>query len=70
MKFYKPPLEKAENVRSKYDIIEDFSCDEVLTPDGEARNSALKNANAFCVPDLLRDKTKLAFENQASNSGK
>jgi len=61
-KFYKLPLEKAENVPWKLDIIEDFSSDEVLALDDEARNSALKNVNEFFVLDLLRDKTKLAFK--------
>ena len=61
-KFYKLPLEKAENVPWKYDIIQDFSSDEVLALDDEARDSALKNVNEFYVLDLLRDKTKLAFK--------
>ncbi len=61
-KFYKLPLEKAENVPWKVDIIEDFSSDEVLALDDEARSSALKNVNEFYVLDLLRDKTKLAFK--------
>ena len=61
-KFYKLPLEKAENVPWKVDIIQDFSSDEVLSLDDEARNSALKNVNEFYVLDLLRDKTKLAFK--------
>ncbi len=61
-KFYKLPLEKAESVSWKYDIIEDFSSDEVLALDDEARNNALKNVNEFYVLDLLRDKTKLTFK--------
>jgi hypothetical protein len=61
-KFYKLPLEKAENVPWKVDIIQDFSSDEVLSLDDEARNSALKNVKEFYVLDLLRDKTKLAFK--------
>lgn len=61
-KFYKLPLEKAENVPWKYDIIEDFSSEEVLALDDEARDNALKNVNEFYVLDLLRDKTKLAFK--------
>ena len=61
-KCYKLPLEKAENVPWKYDIIEDFSSDEVLALDDEARNNALKNVDDFYVLDLLRDKTKLAFK--------
>ena len=61
-KFYKLPLEKAESVPWKYDIIEDFSSDEVLALDNEARNNALKNVNEFYVLDLLRDKTKLTFK--------
>ncbi|MBN2314656.1 MAG: DUF4230 domain-containing protein, partial [Sedimentisphaerales bacterium] len=61
-RFYKLPLEKAENVPWKYDIIQDFSSDEVLALDDEARDSALKNVNEFYVLDLLRDKTKLAFK--------
>jgi len=61
-KFYKLPLEKAENVPWKYDIIQDFSSDEVLALDDEARDNALKNVNEFYVLDLLRDKTKLAFK--------
>jgi hypothetical protein len=61
-KFYKLPLEKAENVPWKFDIIEDFSSDEVLALDDEARDNALKNVNEFYVLDLLRDKTKLAFK--------
>jgi hypothetical protein len=55
-------LEKAENIPWKYDIIEDFSSDEVLALDDEARNNALKNVDEFYVLDLLRDKTKLAFK--------
>ena len=46
----------------KVDIIQDFSSDEVLALDDEARESALKNVNEFYVLDLLRDKTKLAFK--------
>jgi len=61
-KFYKLPLEKAENVPWKYDIVEDFSSDEVLALDNEARNNALTNVNEFYVLDLLRDKTKLTFK--------
>ena len=61
-KFYKLPLEKAENVPWKVDVIEDFSSDEVLALDDEARQNALKNVNEFYVLDLLRDKTKLAFK--------
>lgn len=61
-KFYKLPLEKAENVPWKVDIIQDFSSDEVLALDDEARDSALKNVNEFYVLDLLQDKTKLAFK--------
>jgi len=61
-KFYKLPLEKAENVPWKVDIIQDFSSDEVLALDDEARNNALKNVKEFYVLDLLRDKTKLAFK--------
>lgn len=61
-KFYKLPLEKAENVPWKFDIIEDFSSDEVLALDDEARNNALQNVKEFYVLDLLRDKTKLAFK--------
>ena len=61
-KFYKLPLEKAENVPWKVDIIQDFSSDEVLSLDDEARNNALKNVKEFYVLDLLRDKTKLAFK--------
>ena len=61
-RFYKLPLEKAENVPWKYDIIQDFSSDEVLALDDEARNNALQNVNEFYVLDLLRDKTKLAFK--------
>ena len=61
-KFYKLPLEKAENVPWKYDIVEDFSSDEVLALDDEARNNALKNVNEFYVLNMLRDKTKLTFK--------
>ncbi len=61
-KFYKLPLEKAENVPWKYDIVEDFSSDEVLALDNEARKNALQNVNEFYVLDLLRDKTKLTFK--------
>ena len=46
----------------KLDIIEDFSSDEVLALDDEARQNALKNVDEFYVLDLLRDKTKLAFK--------
>lgn len=61
-RFYKLPLEKAENVPWKVDIIQDFSSEEVLALDDEARASALSNVNEFYVLDLLRDKTKLAFK--------
>ncbi|MBN1803786.1 MAG: DUF4230 domain-containing protein [Sedimentisphaerales bacterium] len=61
-KFYKLPLEKAENVPWKYDIVEDFSSDEVLALDNEARSNALQNVNEFYVLDLLRDKTRLTFK--------
>ncbi len=61
-KFYKLPLEKAESIPCKYDIIENFSSDEVLALDNEARNNALKNVNEFYVLDLLRDKTRLTFK--------
>ena len=61
-KFYKLPLEKAENVPWKYDIVEDFSSDEILALDNEARNNALENVNEFYILDLLRDKTRLAFK--------
>jgi hypothetical protein len=61
-RFYKLPLEKAENVPWKYDIIQDFSSDEVLALDDEARENALKNVKEFYVLDLLQDKTKLAFK--------
>jgi len=61
-KFYKLPLEKAENVPWKVDIIQDFSSEEVLSLDDEARNSALKNVEEFYILDLLQDKTKLAFK--------
>jgi hypothetical protein len=61
-KFYKLPLEKAENVPWKFDIIQDFSSDEVLSLDEEARNNALKNVQEFYLLDLLQDKTKLAFK--------
>lgn len=55
-------MEKAEIVSWKYDIVEDFSSDEVLALDNEARNNALQNVNEFYVLDLLRDKTKLTFK--------
>ena len=61
-KFYKLPLEKAENVPWKVDIIQDFSSEEVLSLDDEARNNALKNVEDFYLLDLLQDKTKLAFK--------
>jgi len=61
-KFYKLPLEKAENVPWKVDIIQDFSSDEVLSLDDEARESALQNVKEFYVLDLLQDKTRLAFK--------
>jgi len=61
-KFYRLPLEKAESIPWKYDIIENFSSDEVLALDNEARNNALKNVNEFYVLDLLRDKTRLTFK--------
>ena len=49
-------------MRWKIDIIEDFSSDEVLALDNEARDNALKNVNEFYVLDLLQDKTRLAFK--------
>jgi hypothetical protein len=61
-RFYKLPLEKAENVPWKVDIIEDFSSEEVLALDDEARDNALQNVKEFYVLDLLQDKTKLAFK--------
>jgi len=61
-KFYKLPLEKAENVPWKVDIIQDFSSEEVLSLDDEARESALQNVKEFYVLDLLQDKTRLAFK--------
>jgi hypothetical protein len=61
-KFYKLPLEKAENIPWKYGIVEDFSSDEVLALDNEARENALQNVNEFYGLDLLRDKTKLTFK--------
>ena len=67
-KFYKLPLEKAENVPWKYDIIEDFSSEEVLSLDEEARNDALKNVNELYGLDLLKDKTKMAFKKIVSLS--
>ncbi len=67
-KFYKLPLEKAENVPWKYDIIEDFSSEEVLSLDDEARNNALQNVNELYVLDLLKDKTKMAFKKIVSLS--
>jgi hypothetical protein len=67
-KFYKLPLEKAENVPWKYDIIEDFSSDEVLSLDDEARTNALQNVNDLYVLDLLKDKTKMAFKKIVSLS--
>ena len=67
-KFYKLPLEKAENVPWKYDIIEDFSSDEVLALDDEARDNALSNVNDLYVLDLLQDKTRMAFKRIVSLS--
>jgi hypothetical protein len=55
-------LEKAENIPWKYGIVEDFSSDEVLALDSEARENALQNVNEFYGLDLLRDKTKLTFK--------
>jgi hypothetical protein len=62
-KFYKLPREKAEDVPWKWDTTEDFSSDEVLALDNEARSAALKNVNEFGVLDLLQNKTRLVFEN-------
>jgi len=67
-KFYKLPLEKAENVPWKYDIVEDFSSDEVLALDNEARNNALQNVNEFYALDFLGDKTKRTFKKMFSLS--
>jgi len=67
-KFYKLPLEKAENVPWKYDIIEDFSSDEVLALDDEARENAMSNVNDLYVLDMLQDKTKMAFKRIVSLS--
>jgi len=67
-KFYKLPLEKAENVPWKVDIIQDFSSDEVLSLDEEARNNALQNVNDLYVLDLLKDKTRMAFKKIVSLS--
>ncbi len=57
-KLYKLPLEKAENAPWKYDIIEDFSSDEVLALDDEARDNALSNVNDLYVLDMLQDKNE------------
>ena len=67
-KFYKLPLEKAENVPWKYDIIADFSSDEVLALDDEARENALSNVNDLYVLDMLQDKTRMAFKRIVSLS--
>lgn len=67
-KFYKLPLEKAENIPWKYDIIDDFSSEEVLALDDEARENALSNVNDLYVIDLLQDKTKMAFKRIVSLS--
>ena len=67
-KFYKLPLEKAENVPWKYDIVEDFSSDEVLALDNEARDNALQNVNELYALDFLLDKTKLTFKKMFSLS--
>jgi hypothetical protein len=67
-KFYKLPLEKAENVAWKYDIIEDFSSEEVLALDDEARDNAMNNVNDLDVLDLLQGKTKMAFKRIVSLS--
>lgn len=67
-KFYKLPLEKAENVPWKYDIIQDFSSDEVLALDDEARDNALSNVNDLYVLDMLQDKTRMAFKRIVSLS--
>ena len=67
-KFYKLPLEKAENVPWKYDIIEDFSSDEVLALDDEARENALSNVNDLYALDMLQDKTRMAFKRIVSLS--
>lgn len=60
--FYKLPLEKAENVRWKLDILKDFTHEEVLALDNEARTNALENVSQFHVLELLRTKTRDAFE--------
>ncbi|HLB72474.1 MAG TPA: DUF4230 domain-containing protein [Sedimentisphaerales bacterium] len=67
-KFYKLPLEKAENISWKYDIIQDFSSDEVLALDDEARENALSNVNDLYVLDMLQDKTRMAFKRIVSLS--
>lgn len=67
-KFYKLPLENAENVPVKIDIIKDFSSEEVLNLDDEARENALSNVNDLYVLDLLQDKTKMAFKRIVSLS--
>jgi hypothetical protein len=67
-KFHKLPLEKAENIPWKYDIIEDFSSDEVLALDDEARDNALSNVNDLYVLDMLQDKTRMAFKRIVSLS--
>jgi hypothetical protein len=53
---------------TKYDIVEDFSSDEVLALDNEARDNALQNVNEFYALDFLRDKTKLTFKKMFSLS--
>lgn len=61
-KFYKLPLEKAENVPWKVDILEDFSSDEVLSLDEEARNDAIEKVNELYVLDLLQDRIRLGLK--------
>jgi len=61
-KFYKLPLEKAENVPWKVDIIEDFSSDEVLALDEEAKNDAIKNVNELYVLDEHQYRIKFGLK--------
>jgi hypothetical protein len=60
--FYKLPREKAENVPLKFDIQSDFTANEVLELDNEAKKDAKDKVDKFHVLDKLQLKTMDAFE--------
>ena len=58
-RFYKLPLETAENIPWKYDILEDFTSAEVLGLEELAKKNALKILDDFGVLDSQQGRIKL-----------